>query len=154
MPQLKKGGKFVFGWSLITPEGTVTIPQQAFDEYTLKSSNKVILISGSKRTGGFCVSSRSLIEQSDIHGLFDQYPSLSDYGTNEGEFVKYKGRFYCWVNLNNNSITLSREMMKMLDVKIGNKLLSIRGSDIAFVMGAKGPLIERANQSEKYIEQY
>jgi hypothetical protein len=154
MPQLNKGGKFVFGWSLITPERTVNIPQQAYDEYNLKSSDKVILISGSKRTGGFCVSSRIMIKQSDINGLFEQYPSLSDFKTNEGEFVKYKGRFYCWVNLNNNTITLSQEMLKTLDLKVGDKLLSIRGSDIAFVMGVKGPLIERANLSKKFIEEY
>jgi hypothetical protein len=154
MPQLSKGGKFVFGWSLITAEQTVSIPQQAYDEYDLKSSDKVILISGSKRTGGFCVSSRKMIEKSNINGLFEQCPLLYDYKNNEGEFVKYKGRFYCWVNLDNNTITLSQEMMKTLDLKVGDKLLSIRGSDIAFVMGVKGPLIERAKKSDKFIEEY
>lgn len=154
MPQLKKRGKFVFGWSLINNDKQVKIPKQAFDEYGLKDCNKVILISGSKRTGGFCVSGRTMIERSDLSGLFRQNPLLHDYKISEGEFVKYKGRLYCWINLNQDLITLSNNILKILDLKIGDKLLSIRGSDIAFVMGVKGPLIERANLSDKEIEIY
>ena len=154
MPQLKKGGKFVFGWSLINNDNQIKIPKQAYDEYSLKDCNKVILISGSKRTGGFCVSNRTMIEKSNINGLFKQNPQLYDYKINEGEFVKYKGRLYCWINLNHDLITLSNDIFKTLDLKIRDKLLSIRGSDIAFVMGVKGPLIERANLSDKEIEIY
>jgi hypothetical protein len=37
------------------------------------------------------------------------------------------------------------EMLKILDIGPGTRLLSIRGSCYAFVKGAKGPLLERAN---------
>lgn len=35
-------------------------------------------------------------------------------------------------------------MMDFLDIKPGMQLLSIRSSNIAFTMGAKGPLLEKA----------
>ena len=45
-------------------------------------------------------------------------------------------------------------MIDKLDLKSGDKLLSIRSSDIAFTMGLKGQLIERAKNYEGYIEVY
>jgi bifunctional DNA-binding transcriptional regulator/antitoxin component of YhaV-PrlF toxin-antitoxin module len=154
MPQISKRGKFIFGWSLVSESRQIIIPNQAYDEYLLKDSDKVILISGSKRTGGFCVSSKIMIEKSSINGLFEAFPLLHEYKTNEGEFVKYKGRLYCWVNQIDGILMLSNETLNALNLKIGDKLLSIRGSDIAFVMGAKGPLIERANKTDKHIDIY
>lgn len=34
--------------------------------------------------------------------------------------------------------------MRTLDIKAGDKLLAIRSSDIAFTLGAKGALIQKA----------
>ena len=45
-------------------------------------------------------------------------------------------------------------MMKTLDIDIGDKLLSIRSSDIAFCMGQKGELIERAKNYQGEIVVY
>lgn len=39
---------------------------------------------------------------------------------------------------------LSESMMDFLEISPGEELLSIRSSDIAFTMGARGPLLERA----------
>ena len=44
--------------------------------------------------------------------------------------------------------------MKCLNVKVGDKLLVIRSSDIAFTMGAKGTLIDKANAYEGIIEEF
>ena len=33
MPQMSKGGKFIFGKSLIQQDGTIQIPKQAVEEY-------------------------------------------------------------------------------------------------------------------------
>lgn len=42
-------------------------------------------------------------------------------------------------------------MMDFLEIVPGNELLSIRSSDIAFTMGAKGPLLEKAQSYEGEI---
>ena len=94
MPQLNKGGKFVFGLSLfsrsgpfapivnaislllihnnsfpilrfncsnscdvnwIQPDLTVQFPTQALEEYQVLNDDKIIIFTGSKVTGGFCV---------------------------------------------------------------------------------------------------
>ena len=43
---------------------------------------------------------------------------------------------------------LSESMMDFLEISPGEELLSIRSSDIAFTMGARGPLLERAKNYE------
>lgn len=43
-------------------------------------------------------------------------------------------------------------MMKVLQLQTGMKLLAIRSSDIAFTMGAKGPLFEKAEHFEGTID--
>jgi hypothetical protein len=147
MPQLNPGGKFVFGWSVIRKDRTIHLPPLAVKEYRISPEGRVILISGSKKTGGFCVSNKGMLEKSNLRGLFEENPLFAEYRTNECEWIKYKGRLYCWLSVNADGIlTIDDTSLKILWLNIGDKLLSIRGSDIAFVMGAKGPLIERAQQ--------
>ena len=71
----------------------------------------------------------------------------------EGEFIKHKGRLYCWNRIDETGkLRLSRGMVEALEIEIGSKLLCIRGSDIAFCMGLKGELIERAENYNGEIE--
>ncbi|WP_343337427.1 hypothetical protein [Terrisporobacter petrolearius] len=46
----------------------------------------------------------------------------------------------------------TRKILETLDISIGMELLSIRSSDIAFVMGAKGPLLEKAHNFKWTLE--
>lgn len=43
MPQMNKGGKFIFGESDICADGRVQLPTQAADEYCIASEGKVYL---------------------------------------------------------------------------------------------------------------
>jgi hypothetical protein len=49
-------------------------------------------------------------------------------------------------------IALPAETAAFLQLTTGMQLLSIRSSDIAFVMGAKGPLLEREENYPGVIE--
>lgn len=60
MPQMNKGGKFIFVQSLIRPDGSLRFQPQAAEEYRIASEGKVYLFTGSKTTGGFCVTRRGL----------------------------------------------------------------------------------------------
>ena len=53
MPQLVKGGKYIFGWAKIGNNGEIRIPPEAYHEYDLKKDKNSILFSGSKTSGGF-----------------------------------------------------------------------------------------------------
>jgi len=153
MPQIAKGGKFVFGWSIIQDNYTIQLPALAVEEYKIVSEKKVYIMSGSKHTGGFCVSRKGILCCSKMKNVLVDNPLLNNYQTKEGEFIKYKGRLYCWLSVSDNGTLLfTDEILKSLSLKIGDKLLSIRGSDLAFVMGVKGRLIEHATNCEKEID--
>jgi len=145
MPHITKGGKFVFGWSKIQKNGLIRLPDQAIQEYKLESNSEVILISGSRTSGGFSVSNKEMLCKSELKEIFNSLPELTDYSIEESKPLKYKGRFYCWAMLSeNNYLKLSKETMDIWCIKEGDLLLSIRSSNIAFVCIVKGPIIERA----------
>ncbi len=155
MPQINKGGKFIFGKSLIREDLTIHLPAQALAEYNATAEGKVYLFTGSKVTGGFCVTRKGLLEPSKLGLILTDNPALQNYQTAEGKFVKYKGRAYCWVNISENGvIQLNQQVLNFLNLKIGMELLSIRSSNIAFTMGATGPLLERADNYGGEIKLY
>ena len=155
MPQMNKGGKFIFGKSIIAKNGAVQFPEQAIREYDITADGKVYLFTGSKSTGGFCVTRKGLFEPSKLGHILTETPSLRNYTSKPGLFIKYKGRSYTWVEISHGGkILLTDEMMSFLQVEPGMKLLSIRSSDIAFTMGAYGPLVEESMKHNEKILVY
>ena len=145
MPQMNKGGKFIFGRSTVRDDGTVRIPAQAIEEYDITIEKRVYLFTGSKVTGGFCVTRKGLLAPSKLGHILTENAGLQNYTSQSGEFIKYKGRYYCWVDISETGqVALTNAMMDFLQIHPGMQLLSIRSSDIAFTMGARGPLLERA----------
>ena len=155
MPQMRKRGKFIFGKSLIRDGGTIQFPEQAIKEYDIASEGKIYLVTGSKNTGGFCVTRKGLLASSKLGHILNDNPQLRDYASKEGNFIKYKGRGYTWVKINDEGkISLSAEAMQYLKLQKDMKLLSIRSSDIAFTMGAYGPLLEESFKHDSEIKVY
>ncbi len=154
MPQMTKGGKYIFGWSEIGENGELIFPIMAVEEYKLKKEDYIYIISGSKQTGGFCVLTEPLLSNSKLKNILEENPNLADRSLREGELILYKGRKYAWLTLKDNSIHLSNQLMKDLEIKVGDRLLSIRSSNIAFTMGVRGSLIDKANKYKGRIEMY
>lgn len=153
MPQMNKGGKFIFGKSVIGENGNIQIPPQAIEEYDIVAEKRVYLFTGSKSTGGFCVTRKGLLQPSKLGHILTDNPDLMNCTSGYGQFIKYKGRSYCWADISKTGqIVLTKEMMSFLKLKPGMKLLSIRSSDIAFTMGAKGPLLEKSENYEGDID--
>lgn len=145
MPQMTKGGKFIFGKSLLREDGSLRLPPQAVEEYQIASEGRVYLFTGSRITGGFCVTRKGLLLPSKLGHILTDMPALMDYTAGEGAFLPYKGRWYGWTAISpDEMLTLSEPAMQFLKLAPGMELLSIRSSDIAFTMGAKGPLLEKA----------
>ena len=96
----------------------------------------------------------SLLSHSTLKNILKENPSLADRSLSEGELIAYKGRKYGWLALNKSAVYLSDDFMKMLEIKVGDKLLAIRSSDIAFTMGVKGSLIEKSNDYQGIIEEF
>ena len=145
MPQMSRGGKFIFGASIIRPDGLVQFPPRAVEEYSITSEGKVYLFTGSKSTGGFCVTRRGLLLPSKLGHILTEIPKLLRHEAPAGTFISYKGRAYCWTIVTEaGEIRLSEKMMTFLHLEPGMRLLAIRSSNIAFTMGSKGPLLEKA----------
>jgi len=147
LPQLVKGGKHAYGWSEVGATGKVAVPNEALAEYNLTAPCKVFLLSGSKRSGGFALTTTSLLKNSVLSHPLDENPKLASFQLPEGETITVAGKPYCWVTLNSDGcITVPLKTLKQYGVNAGDRLLSVRGSRFALGFCVKGPLIEEAKK--------
>ncbi len=145
MPRLVKGGKYVYGWSEVASDGRIVIPDEAIADYNLKLNSKILLLSGSRRSGGFALTTISLLKNSRLSPILDENPRLTRFELSEGETIRIGRRICCWVTLNaDGSIIVPSETLKEYGVNVGARLLSVRGSRLALGFCVKGPLIEEA----------
>ncbi len=155
MPQLNKGGKFVFGKSLVREDLSLCLPPQAVVESDICSEGRVYLFTGAKATGGFCVTRRGILLPSKLSHILSDMPELLDYTAPEGDFVKYKGRGYCWTEVSPEGwLRFTVSMLDRLKIRPGDELMCIRSSDIAFTLGHHGPLFERAGNYQGKVDVY
>ena len=87
MPQLNKGGKFVFGLA----ENAIQISDSAVHMYGIAKEDKIFIFTGNKITGGFCVTNKTLLSQSKLKHIIDDCADFFTYSINQGEFICYKG---------------------------------------------------------------
>ncbi len=121
MPRLSRGGKWVFGWSVVGANRTICVPPEAGLEYGFAPGMDVYLVRGSRTSGGFSVARR---ESFPAQGLLRQ--RIVTVGTLEG----------------NNRLHLPEEV----DVMGGERLLAVRGSGLALGFLQRGPIHELALQ--------
>jgi hypothetical protein len=152
MPQLVKAGKYVFGWSLVRMNGDIIIPNEAYLEYGFINDEKAILMSGSKKSGGFGLSSKRLLSDTPIGNLLIKHPDLLDYKINEGEVKKINNRIFSWVKIKKvKSITLTEMLLDAFNIEINEKLLVVRGSGLALGFITTGPIYEEAKKHPEIL---
>ncbi len=123
MPQLAKGGKWVFGWCVVRLNGEIRIPPVAYAEYGFQPGESVIIIRGSRRSGGFGIGRPAKLANSPLGSRFIVHATLGADG----------------------QVTLPPEA----GVQPGERLLSVRGSGLALGFLQRGPIYEEAlNHSE------
>jgi hypothetical protein len=120
MPQLVKGGKWVFGWVVVGAGGEVRIPPEAYAEYGFQVGKPVVFIRGSRTSGGFGVARREKLAVSLI--------PLTERQLGEGVIGK------------NGRVTFPPET----GVKPGERLLVGRGSGLALGFVQRGPIYKEA----------
>ena len=147
MPQIVKGGKCVFGWSLVHTSGRILIPQEAYDEYNLTGVDKLVLIPGSSTSGGFGLITISELKHTPFNEILDclgYSDKKNDFKTPELNLIKFKkNRYYCWINIDKkNYFKLSPEVLEAYGIQIGDKLLVVRGSGHALSFIIRGKIVE------------
>jgi bifunctional DNA-binding transcriptional regulator/antitoxin component of YhaV-PrlF toxin-antitoxin module len=147
MPQLVKGGKHVFGWAKVSHTGEIPIPAEALEEYQLRPSNKVIIINGSKTSGGFSMVTIEKFLNSPLSIVLENNPKLATFQLSNGESIQYKNRFYCWTEISQDGkIQLPIETLKTYGINPGALVLSVRGSGLGVGFIIRGPIIKEAEK--------
>ena len=145
MPQIVKGGKYVFGWSRVGNQGKIKIPPEAFKEYNLSLDKSAILFSGSKTSGGFGLSSMRILRNSIMNELIGKNSSLVNYKIPEGEIIEFNNKKYCWLQIHEDkSVILPEKTLNAFEINKNDILLSGEGSHLAIGFITKGPIFEEA----------
>lgn len=157
MPQLVKGGKYVYGWTSIQNDGHIRIPDEAYDDYHFKENGKIILISGSRISGGFSTNPIEAIEASEMGPkIFDSIGFIKEsrlFTSRRGSVFRSGTRSICWTACDENrSFSLPEEFMDLLDLKIGSKLLVGRGSGVGPFFIERGPIYNEALKHKSLAE--
>jgi hypothetical protein len=119
MPQLEKGGKWVFGWIIVQNSKRIAVPLEAYHEYGFQDGEAIVFTCGSRRSGGFGI------------GRTDRIPSqLKKRVLAHGRMGKM------------GQVALPPEV----EVQEGDRLLAVRGSGFALGFLARGPIYELALQ--------
>jgi hypothetical protein len=141
MPQLVKGGKHTFGWSVVSETGDIAIPPDAYAEYGFVEGETALVMSGSRKSGGFALSRLKTFMNSSIAGVLSEYGELP-----EGETVQIGPRFYCRVEIREGRFSLPLNTLEKYGIQKGSTLLTVRGSNVGLGFIAKGPIIEEAKK--------
>jgi hypothetical protein len=120
MPQLVKGGKWVFGWTVVNSAGEVRIPPEAYAEYGFQTGEQIVFLNGSKRSGGCGVARREKLVGSQIL-LVHRMLGVGVVGENERVAFPNATGF-----------------------RPGERLLVVRGSGLALGFVQRGPIYEEA----------
>ena len=123
MPQLVKGGKWVFGWCVVNDAMQLRIPPVAFEEYEFQDDETVLFIKGSKKSGGFGIARQPVVAA-----------------------MPFFARIFSQGGIGKNGII---KIPKMIDSQPGDKLLAIRGSNMALGFVQHGPIFEEAVKHEE-----
>ena len=150
MPQLVKGGKNVFAWSKVGITGKIKIPEEVISEYQLHAFDKVIVIGGSKTSGGFSIVKIEKMKDSPLAVVLDENPELNSFKISNDKPIKYKNRFFTWTEITQEeTLCLSNQALKFFGIKPGDKVLSVRGSGLGVGFIVKGPIIKEAENHQE-----
>ena len=122
MPQLVRGGKWVFGWVIVEPRGERVIPPQAWDEYGFQVGNRVTFLPGSRKSGGFGLCHARLLARMP---------------------VPLQARVLARARVNERAQVVVPPAM---GVQPGDRLLAVRGSGHALGFVSRGPIYGEAMQ--------
>jgi hypothetical protein len=144
MPQLVKGGKHVFGWSRVGSGGEIQIPPEALSEYGFQEGETLVLVPGSRTSGGFGLGSWESVQGSPLGGALSAGVTDGDPGLALGKAFEHGGKTYAWLALSNGGVAIPPETLARYGARVGDPLLVIRGSGLALGFAVRGPIVDEA----------
>ena len=139
MPQLVKGGKHVFAWITLNDSSTITLPPEIVDEYEFKPHERLVLMPGSRKSGGFTIVPQRNLTDSPLN------PLRKLEKVHEDQVLMSRGKPFIVTRLReDNTVSISKETLNIFGLEKGDKLLAVRGSGLGPGFIAKGPIIIEA----------
>ena len=92
------------------------------------------------------MSSRRSLSGSILAVVLEKHPELGQFRMPAGDIVEHDGRPYCWVPFRCRGIDLPAPTLAKYGVKIGDRLLVIRGSGLAIGFAVRGPIVQEARK--------
>jgi hypothetical protein len=121
IPRLVKGGKWVYAWVILNEEGRLRVPEAAWEHYGFHIGDMVIVIPGSRKSGGFGLTKPALLTR-DM-----PLKQLATSAIDPDQCVQF-----------------SPSVFHQLDINPPATLLAVRGSRVALGFIAKGLIYEEA----------
>jgi len=147
MIRLAKGGKCVFGWSRVQSDGSVYVPAEVRYVYCLEPCCRVVVLPGSRRSGGFCLIEMRQWKNSRLSRLIGSVSQAGLSRIPEGEAILAGRRSLERTTLREDGyIRLSRRIMEPCGIQKGDWLLSVRGSGTGPAFIVRGPLVQQARR--------
>lgn len=155
MPQLVKGGKYIFGWSHVSGTGRIFIPEEARIEYNFQPSDKIIIISGSRASKGFAITKIGLIRESPIFNVISVHKELINFQDLQNGYIQYRNRIYTWSEVNTHGyFNIDEKVLKQYYVDLNDNLLVGRGSGFALAFIKTGNIVKEALMHPELITYY
>jgi hypothetical protein len=120
---LVKGGKWTWGWVVVGQDRTLPIPPDAWREYGFREGEEAIFLPGSRRSGGFSISTPGLV--ADAH---ERMGGAGPRTLGRSQFS------------DGQRVTLPPQIA----VLRGARLLTVRGSCYGLGFIARGPIYAEA----------
>jgi hypothetical protein len=124
MPRLVKGGKWTYGWVIVSAERRIAIPPEAWRRFGFQAGEVAVFVPGSRTSGGFAISTLQLTAESDAK--------------RGGVGLRELGRSL----FGDESVVIPPE----IPVMPGARLLAVLGSCYGLGFVARGPIYEEAMQ--------
>lgn len=146
MPQLAKGGKHVYGWSRVGESGMIVIPPEALKEYHFKDSDRLVLLRGSKASGGFALGSLQAIDRSVLGTVFGSHSEPIDPQPPNGQVLGQIERPLSSVHLQGGAVEIPVTTLAKYGIRVGDVLLVVRGSSLAIAFALRGRIVDEARR--------
>ena len=122
MPRLVRGGKWVYGWVIVSPEREIPIPPQAWQDYAFAVGDAIVFLRGSQSSGGFAIARAQRMAE-----------AFGPLGA--GRRVLGRGVF---------AAQGSAALPSAVQAGPGDRLLAVRGSGLGLGFVARGPIYDEA----------
>jgi len=146
MPQLVKGGKHAHGWSRVREDGHVVTPPEALEEHRFQDSDRLILLPGSKTSGGFALGSLETIGASVLGAARGSRSERVDPQASSGQVIGRDGKPYTPAELRCEDVEMPAAWLEKYGIYAGDRFLVVRGSRLAVALPLRGPIVDEASR--------